>query len=310
MKKLVHTLALLTLTLSTFGLNASSVEAQQCTSASDASTIAAALPDGTGGWSGGWGFCEGASADALRVSFFKLALCTSKPTISDDSACAYLLNTPNAISSDIEVGTESALFSNNISIPEGVYTHALMLIDTTIGVKFTYEFDSGNEQFDGFGDEGRYCWTNGNEIVWGYQNSSNMPMDCGSEPEAVFSSETFKAFGCDDPCKVSNSVLNEETATTYFDAYLLSDVNTLATVAKEENGPPTGNASYIWGVQTFKVPPSITPDTQKVELGFKLSQGLQVTFNGYSCSGQPGGGPHYCVEGPNVTGFEFTMSAE
>ena len=110
MKKYYSNFLILSLTLSTFGLNASSVEAQQCTSASDASTIAAVLPDGTGGWSGGWAFCEGASADALRVSFFKLALCTSKPTIADDSACAYLLNTPNAISSDIEVGTESASF--------------------------------------------------------------------------------------------------------------------------------------------------------------------------------------------------------
>ena len=296
MKSIIRTFLILSLTLCVFGLKATSVEAQQCSSATDATTILSGS---------GWASCEGATADALRVSFFKLALCTSKPTITDDSACSYILDVPSAISADIEVGKESALFPGDISIPEGTYTHALMLIDTTIGVKFTYEFDVGNEQFDGAGDNGRYCWTNGNDIVWGYPNPSDMPMDCGAEPEPVYSSETFKAFGCDAPCSVSNSVLNEETTTTFFDVYLLSDLNTLATVGQDGNGYPIGNASYIWGVQTFKSPPKITANTQKVELGFKLSEGLQVSFNNFDCAAGPA-----CVEGPNVTGFAFTMTAE
>ena len=295
MKSIIRAFLILSLTLCVFGLKATSVEAQQCSSATDATTILSGS---------GWASCEGATADALRVSFFKLALCTSKPTITDDSACSYILDVPSAISADIEVGKESALFQGDISIPEGTYTHALMLVDTTIGVKFTYEFDVGNEQFDGAGDNGRYCWTNGNDIVWGYPNPSDMPMDCGAEPEPVYSSETFKAFGCDAPCSVSNSVLNEETTTTFFDVYLLSDLNTLATVGQDGNGYPIGNASYMWGVQTFKSPPKITANTQKVELGFKLSEGLQVGFNGWSCSGPD------CIEGPNVTGFAFTMTAE
>jgi len=296
MKSIIRTFLILSLTLCVFGLKATSVEAQQCSSATDATTIL----NGSG-----YASCEGATADALRVLFFKLALCTSKPTITDDSACSYILDVPSAISADIEVGKESALFQGDISIPEGTYTHALMLIDTTIGVKFTYEFDVGNEQTDAFGDSGRYCWTNGDDITWGYP-TSDFPLDCGAEPAPEYSFETFTAFGCEVDNCVSNSILNEETTTTFFDVYLLSDLNTLATVGL--NGPfPTGDASYIWGVQTFKSPPKITANTQKVELGFKLSEGLNVNFaasGGNTCSGPD------CVESVNVTGFAFTMAAE
>ena len=275
----------------------SAVTAVQCNSNTDASAVIAA----NGG--GGWGACEGATPDALRLSFYKLALCTEKPTYTDDSACTYFLDTTSPVTATIELGSEMPLLPSDISLPEGTYTHSFLMIGTTIGLQTTFEFSDGNEQFDGLGNQGKYCWTNGEPIVWGYPNPSDMPITCGSNPTPSVSSETFKAFGCDDPCQVTNTILNEPTTTTVYDAYLLSDTSTLATVGLDGNGYPIGDARYIWGVQKFNSPPTIDANTSKINMGFKLTEGMDMGFNSWSCA-QP------CFEGVNLTSFQFTMSTQ
>jgi hypothetical protein len=278
-------------------LSASFVSAAQCSSTTDASTL---LGNDT------WGACEGATPDALEVSFYKLALCTAKPTITDDSACTYFLNTTTPVKATISVGTEIPLLSGDISIPEGVYTHSFLMIDTTIGLKTTFEFAAGNEQYDGAGKQGKYCWTNGNDIVWGYPNPADMPITCGSNPAPATSEETFKAFGCDDndPCDVTNTLVNQQTTSTVYDVYLLKDdATTLASVGRNRAGYPEGDAQYIWGVQKFNNAPKVDANTSKVTMGFKLTEGMDMGFNSWSCA-QP------CFEGVNITGFQFTMSTE
>jgi hypothetical protein len=268
--------------------------AAQCSPASDAATEIAAN-------GGGWGSCEGGTPDELEVSFYKLALCTSKPTLTDDSSCTYILDTGTPITGQIAIGRKLPLLNGEISIPEGTYTHALMVIDTTIGIKSIIEFASGNTQKDGLGNSGNLCWTNGEDIVWGYPNVNDMPITCGTTPSPEFSYETFKAFGCDAPCSVTNTILNESTTTTKYDVYLLSDLTTLATVGRDGNGYPIGNANYMWGVQSFNTPPTISPTTRNIEMGFKLTEGMDINFNDWSCG-------HACVEGVNLTSFQFTLS--
>jgi hypothetical protein len=279
-------------------LSLSSVaNAQDCSSSTDAVTIL-----------NGNNFmqCENATADALRIEFYQLALCTSKPTFLDDSACTFLLNSTAAVPVDIQVGVDVPLIAGEVSIPEGTYTHAMLLIDTDLGLKSTLEFDT--PQYDGQGNLGNFCWTNGNPIVWGYPDPDDMVMTCGSTPSPEFSIESFEAFGAD-PDGVTSRVLNESTPDTTFDAYLLSDRSTEASVSQDSYGYPTGNASYLWSVQKFNSPPSITAKTTFVDMAFKISEGMDIGFNGYSCRPPVNGDPIACVEGPNVTGFQFVVTA-
>jgi hypothetical protein len=276
-------------------LNLSSVaNAQDCSSSTDAAVILA-------GSENNWAKCEKATSDALQVGFYELALCTSKPTFLDDSACTFLLNSKTSVDVDIQVGAQVPLLSEGISIPEGTYTHAMLLIDTSLGLKSTFEFDT--PQYDGQGNQGNFCWTNGNPIVWGYSDPNDMVMTCGKTPSPEFSIESFKAFGADNGGVASRS-LNQTTPDTSYDAYLLSDRVTEADVRQDGSGYPTGNAEYIWGVQKFNSPPTITANTSVVDMAFKLSEGMGIGFNGYSCDASAA-----CVEGVNVDGFQFVVTA-
>lgn len=275
-------------------LSVSSVaNAQDCSANTDATVILGADTSGA---------CEKATADALRVKFYKLALCTSKPTFLDESACTYLLNSTTEVSVDIEVGADVPLISGDVSLPEGIYTHAMLLIDTGFGLKSTFKFNT--PQYDGLGNQGNFCWTNGNPITWGYSDADDMVMTCGTTPSPEFSIEDFEAFGADAPTFVTSRILNQVTPDTTFDAYLMSDLTNEAVVTLNGSGYPTGNAAYIWSVQEFNSPPTISATTSVVDMAFKLSEGMGIGFNGAQCDVSD-----ECVEGVNVTGFQFIVTA-
>ena len=293
-------IAVFILNLWTSAANAQSA----CTAASDASTLTTGAGDN-------WAQCK-STPDAMKLKFYKMALCTSKPTFSDDSTCVYLLNTTTSVEAEISVGGTTNLISGDVSIPEGTYPYAMLLIDTTIGIKKTLEFNTGNEQYDGLGNQGKYCWTNGNPVTWGYAANANYPITCGSTPTPAFSYETFIAYGEDAPTCVVNKVLNEQTSTTKFDIYLLHDLNTAADVAHTNCMPtiPANNkAKYMWGVQTFNTPPVISANTQRIDMGFKLTDGINVSLNAWQGNCNAGAG-NECVESANIMSFAFTMATE
>ena len=277
---------------------ATSSSAQTCSAATDATSM-------TNGAPGDWNFCDGATPDSLRVSFYKLALCTSKPTYTNDDSCVYILNESTPKTVDIEIGAELNLVDGQISIPENTYRYAFMMIGNKISIKTDIEFSSS--QTGGKEGQGLYCWTNGEDITWGYSAKSDMPVSCGTTPEPAFSEENFLAFG-DDNGGLAAQVIGQETPTTTFDVYLLHDASTLALVASS-GGKPTVSAlpaNFIWGVQEFKSPPKISPTTTKIELGFKLTEGMQIGFNAQN----PGCGGSPCVEGVNLNAFAFSVNAE
>jgi|SaaInlStandDraft_1057018.scaffolds.fasta_scaffold28774_2 hypothetical protein len=207
---------------------ATSSSAQTCSASTDATIMTTGAP-------GDLNFCDGATPDSLRVSFYKLALCTSKPTYTNDDSCVYILNESTPKTVDIEIGTELNLVDGEISIPENTYRYALMMIGNKISIKTDIEFSSS--QTGGKEGAGLYCWTNGEDITWGYSAKSDMPVSCGTTPDPSFSEENFLAFG-DDNGGLAAQVIGEETPTTIFDVYLLHDASTLALVASS-GGKPT-----------------------------------------------------------------------
>lgn len=242
--------------------------------------------------------CEGATPDVLRISFYKLALCQTKPTYLNEEGCVYLLDVDAPVSLDLSVGSQMSLLSSDISIPEGTYDYALLLIDSTVGIRKTFEFN--NPQFDSQGNNGNYCWTNGVDIRRGTWQLADMSATCGSNPSPQISNETFKAFD-NGSGGITNRILNAQTTTTTFDAYLLKDRTNLATVNFDNRGYPAGDATLIWAVQDFNSPPTITANTTQVDIGFKLTEGINLGFNGVTCNPD-------CISYFNLMSFQFVMS--
>ena len=129
--------------------------------------------------------CDGATADALRIKLYKLALCTEKPTYLDDSSCVYLFNEATPTTLELSIGSQLPIVQDQISIPKNVYTHSLMLIDKGMDVKTTVNLA-----------DGRTCWTDGDDIPFYFKKflfapQPSYPVTCGASPNPQWSTQFF-----------------------------------------------------------------------------------------------------------------------
>ncbi|MFZ9117159.1 MAG: hypothetical protein ACO20S_01215 [Paracoccaceae bacterium] len=245
--------------------------------------------------------CDGATADALRIKLYKLALCTEKPTYLDDSSCVYLFNEATPMTLELSIGSQLPIVQDQISIPKNVYTHSLMLIDKGVDVKTTVNLA-----------DGRTCWTDGDDIPFYFKtqlfmNQPSYPVTCGAAPNPQWSTQNFLSLDA------TNKRLNQTTANNSIDLYLLNDLTTAANVVQgndPNHGWPTLNsdANYVWGVQTFNQPVTVDANTTNIDLGFRLTEALSLKyfqdFPFITC-GYP-----WCAAGVTISNFEFLVSAQ
>jgi hypothetical protein len=242
--------------------------------------------------------------DELQVGFYRLALCESKPTFQNDGDCVFLLDRTTPITASVRIGQSTNLIPGPLSIPEGTYNYAMMLIDNEFGLRATFDFDS--VRTDGQGNSGTTCWTNGNDILVSYDFPTDFPMTCGnpSEADARISKETLPAFMDDNDAWV-NAIFDGETETTTWEATLLNSNLTIANVVTDPNNLSvlTGSdARYIWAVQAFKSPPQITSATSNIDLGFSIKDQMSIGF------GLPPNTNH--VEIVALLGFAFVVDTD
>jgi len=245
--------------------------------------------------------CDGATADALRIKLYKLALCTEKPTYLDDSSCVYLFNAATPMTLELSIGSQLPIVQDQISIPKNVYTHSLMLIDKGVDVKTTVNLA-----------DGRTCWADGEDIPFYFKtqlfmNQPSYPVTCGASPNPQWSTQNFLSLDA------TNKRLNQTTADNSIDMYLLNDLTTAANVDQgndPENGVPylNSDANYVWGVQTFNQPVSVDANTTNIDLGFRLTEALSLKYSQdfppFTC-----GYPWRAV-GVTISNFEFLVSAQ
>lgn len=268
---------------------------------------------------GNWGECD-TTPDSMTVKFYKLGLCTTKPTYNDYSACTFLFD--NAAGKEVTLSTTLSdnLVDGEVSIPEGEYKYAMMVIANEIGVKKSFTFDNAIDAMNG--TNGRYCRTNGNPKYEAPANTNQSTITCDNDAtaQAVTSNQSFRGFYNDafdnDPTVAPFVVgMYDEIASAdaKFDIILMSSEGVLANVnlafrypnANPPEGPyPTGNATKIWGVQTFTNAKKIDANTKNVDMGFGTQDGMMFGFGGYCANGGN------CLETFTVSKFEFKLSTQ
>ena len=267
---------------------------------------------------GDWGECD-ATPDSMSVKFYKLGLCTSKPSYNDYSACTFLFENAQGKEVTLSKTLSDNLVDGEISIPEGSYKYAMLVIEKTIGIKKTLNFDNNISAMNG--TTGKYCRTNGNPKIEAPTAHNQSLWSCTNDAssQAVTSRQSFNGFFNDNfdsnaapgPGNMPFVVgLYDQvtSAASKFDVILMASEGTLASVGFELNSYsspyPTGDATKIWGVQTFTNPIAIDANTSTVDLGFATDDGIMAGFGGYCANGGK------CIEAATVTKFEFQVTTK
>ena len=258
------------------------------------------------------------SEGSQRYTMLQIGLCKSAPTyLNYEQTCELILNDPDGIEVELNnSGTSTSLTGGkSVSISEGSYTHAAILIDEIIALKGSYTFDKpliGRSKIPNTS-----CWTTTgtwNEFTAGnpgYSSITTLPFECGNTPNPEYFTANYNAFSFSGGDVYA--IPNRTSPTGTYSMYILDSDKSLP-----ENGSGALDGDYLFGIQEFNNPISITTNTSSVSVGFKLTDMFHIQSNfrdtqfnnaPADCTRNSNGG-NACLLMVIPQGFEFTMNAQ
>ena len=242
--------------------------------------------------------------------------------IFENSAGKDILISPN------ETGE---LTDGPISLPEGTYTHAVLLVENYFDSKFTETYSAPLHGDDGIGTT---CWSNGKPAAVSYEDSNGnadytqFSATCGNAADAdpQYSRYTYKGLS------LGGGFTNFAPGLTAYgppnkNVYLMSDYSTLAVLtpgADPASEPDlTSDARYLLGVTQLSSPATVDANTSNVDLGFLVTNAYfqKITTDDYygvrRCSERHGTigestltGAHACLSTSYNLGITFKFEVE
>ena len=248
-------------------------------------------------------FCR-LSAQEFTINLKYAGLCTSQPNETNfRSVCSAVFD--NTAGQDITVTENASLpLVDEITLPEGIFTHAWLLVGNTVKYKASASFDPVRTGKTG---TGQFCWTlPGNtspgigsindasaRTSWLADCGSAVPTELGTSYSTIIMLTDFS----------TGNFVNYSSGTNASGTWLVRLLDADGTASDiQPNGSFTRLATQMGGVQTFTTPVDLTPNATNVDIGFRLENTFGVLL------GDVGGTDTY-VPRFGVGGFEFKFVA-
>lgn len=243
---------------------------------------------------GNAGYCF-FTPQAMNIRLYEFGLCTSAASPSNRAQCTTLFSNPSGTALELSAGISLPLAAG-VSISEGTYTHAFVVLSNVTSLETVIEFS--NARTDDRGSTGNYCYTDGRSI-----NTSDSIISCGNDPAAVTAStEVIGLGGGGYSNTLLNYTVNMRGESVVTDLYAITSAGTLSSNA--------GDDFALFGSQILNSPISITPNTSNIDIGFSITDGVTLGFvNG----GPPFNAPAQNTDAPVDAVFEglkFLISAQ
>ena len=229
-----------------------------------------------------------------------IGLCTAEPTIANFRTACSSIFTSNAGESKTITTSTSANLMNDVTLTEGSYTHAAILIKNNIGYTVKKKFSPARSGKTGTGE---WCWTLDGEtttVNTNFAQRSTWIAECGAEAPSTLGTHTSNqnAIWSEASGNRFDNFETGTTASTTWTVYLLKADETINTGTPGNYGS-FGTASYFLGIQQFNTAVSITPRTSNLDVGFRLEDTFRVET-------VENAGTHYIPQF-GMGGFEFKV---
>jgi len=229
--------------------------------------------------------------DEVSFPVYKFGLCATVPTyLNYLTACEFLYD--SASGTTVPITTNSSFdLVEDVSITEGTYLAAVVMVGNTIKVKHTAVFASTRNGLEESGGsyqktDGQYCVT---RLDSGSEDDFASNLDCGDDTlvASVFS-ETNGAYdtsGIGGRCSIVSDEINSNISFTTesgeTDVCGMLDTETLETY--DSNGDTNATRQLV--VQTFTNPVVVRASTKSMTIQFKVTDMLSVEANDKVVSG-------------------------
>ena len=144
---------------------------------------------GTSGVSSGTECLKEVTSFKLKV--YEFGLCTDYPTVADRSKCTELFK--NTTGFDLAISKNASLpLGGTVTLTEGIYTHAYIIVDKYTHLKSVHEFSAVRKDMAG-GDGGKFCYSNGTDRTENLKlELTNVVVTCGATDASAANKETIK----------------------------------------------------------------------------------------------------------------------
>lgn len=204
--------------------------------------------------------------DYVKLGLFQFGICTGMPTNTDISMCDFILNGDNATILSLGINSSGALpGASQKDLKQKLYTHAFMVIDNSIFVKDSFQFDTARKSSGG--EQGEICWTNGKPNGFLTDSPSDNGVTCGSTDNAVETEASYKYFGMSGTYVAS--VTNSLGTTNFYT--LVQGLAPSAVATNDENG------SHIFLAQEMKTSVDMTGNPD-LDISFKVTDAAKLSF--------------------------------
>ena len=215
---------------------------------------------------GEYGYCFH-TPEALNLKLYEFGLCTSASSPVNKTTCTALFSNANGKAFNVSVGSVDNLI-DGITIDEGTYSHAYIVVSNVTSVKSIIEFSTART--DDRGGQGKFCYTDGRS----WDNNPPSIMSCSNDPSiAVASVETIALF--DNGNNHSNTELGYTV--TQGGVNVVSDLYMINSSGSLSNGFNDDFALY--GSQRLSAPVTIDATTENVNVAFSITDGVSIGFD-------------------------------
>ena len=211
--------------------------------------------------------------ESMNIKLYEFGLCTGPSSPSNKSSCTALFESNTGKEMNLSVGSSLEL-ADNVSLSEGIYTHAYLLMSNVTSIKSVISLTPDRQ--DDRSGSGKYCYTDGRSI-----DSSASIMSCSDDPtQAVASQETIGlSSGNTYSATLLNFIAIMNGTSVVTDLYMTTSDGTLSTATIDDFA--------IYGSQTLGSSVSVTPETTGLNIAFSISDGVTLGFGSAASNAAP-----------------------
>ena len=268
-------------------------------------SVAQSTCTGTSGVSSGTECLKEVTTFKLKV--YEFGLCTDYPTVTDRSKCTELFKNTGF---DLAISKNASLpLGGSVSLTEGTYTHAYIIVDKYTHLKSVHEFSDVRK--DMAGNTGKFCYSNGIDRT---ENAdlelTNVVVTCGATDASAANKETIK-FSTDANAYKNFSIVDQEGSLSATDvAY--TKLFTL-TAAKAAGTAWATDHSILAGQRI--TPVTISTTTKGLNIAFTVTDNVSFNFIAHNAKIPSGSGSacndagKFCISDVGWMGMQFLVTS-
>ena len=264
---------------------------------------------GTSGVSSGQECLKEVTSFKLKV--YEFGLCTDYPTVADRSKCTELFK--NTTGFDLAISKNASLpLGGSVSLTEGIYTHAYIIVDKYTHLKSVHEFSADRK--DMAGNTGKFCYSNGIDRT---ENAdlelTNVVVTCGATDASAANKETIK-FSTDANAYKNSDIVNRNkegvlssTDAGYTKLFTLTAAQAASTAWATDH-------SILAGQRI--TPVTISTTTKGLNIAFTVTDNVSFNFiaHGQKIPSDAGaacaaGSGLYCISDVGWNGMQFLVTS-